>query len=93
MAITWVSSFYKVPWRFQLYFNEIKLILSSLRIKFQHVGQMVNSFVDGLAKQGVDLMDLQICWLSLSGFCSFGLSLLYHWSFPIVVIGRALLSL
>lgn len=32
-----VSSFAKVPWRFQFYFNEIKSILSLIRVKFQQI--------------------------------------------------------
>lgn len=50
-----VSSFASVPWKFQLYINVIKFLLSSLCIKFQHMGRLDNSFAGCLAKEGVDM--------------------------------------
>lgn len=52
-AISWVSSRAKTPWRFHLYFNNIKYLSSLIRVSLQHVGRMGNRFADSLAKQGV----------------------------------------
>lgn len=53
-TISWVSSSSNVPWRFQFYLNEIKVLVSSIQVEFQHVGSLTNNFADCLAKQGVD---------------------------------------
>lgn len=53
-AISWVSSSSNVSWRFQFYLNEIKVLVSSVQVEFQHVGSLTNNFADCLAKQGVD---------------------------------------
>lgn len=53
--ISWMSSFAIKRWRFRIYSNEIKSILSSIQVKFQHVRWEANSFVDTLAKEGVDI--------------------------------------
>lgn len=49
-----MSSIAIMPWRFQIYSNEIKSILYWIQVKFQHVRWEANSFVDTLAK-GVDI--------------------------------------
>ena len=53
-TIPWVSSSTAIPWRFQFYFNEIRVLASLIQVNFQHVGRSANGFADSLAKQGVD---------------------------------------
>lgn len=53
-TISWISSSKSTPWRFHFYFNEIKVLSSSISVKFQHVGKSVNGFADSLAKLRVD---------------------------------------
>lgn len=52
-AISWVSST-ALPRQFQFYFNEIKMLSSSIFVEFCHVGQLANSIADSLAKPGMD---------------------------------------
>lgn len=37
-----------------VFFNEIKVLSSSISVELKHVGRMANDFIDFLAKQGVD---------------------------------------
>lgn len=53
-VISWVSSSAVIPWRFQFYLNEIRVLTFSIQVKFQHVRRSANGFADSLAKQGVD---------------------------------------
>lgn len=63
-VISWVSSSHLPPWRFQFYFNDIKMLSSKFSIRFLHVRCSANSFADGLAKLGVDIsIPLVVCSL------------------------------
>lgn len=53
-VLSWVSSLAILLWRFQFYLIEIKALLSSIQVAFQHVGRSANSVADSLAKQGLD---------------------------------------
>lgn len=44
--IRWPSKGLIDPWRFQLYFNEIKELSSSISVEFHHVGMSANGFAD-----------------------------------------------
>lgn len=53
-AIEKVSYDESRPWKFQIYFNEIKELSSHMHVVFLHEVRLANSMVDALAKQGVD---------------------------------------
>lgn len=76
-AISQVSSFAKVSWRFQFYFNEIKHIFYLIHIKFQHVGRAANSFADALVKQRGGQVFGYGCFDDVA-ICLFGIYLLYN---------------
>lgn len=40
-SVSWASNPLKAPWRFHLYFSEIKALLLSLRVDFHHVGRLI----------------------------------------------------
>lgn len=54
-AISWMNTPANRPWKFFNYFQEIKLLSSSIQISFQHMSRSANGMADCFAKQEVDM--------------------------------------
>ena len=52
-VVSWAKAF-KGLWKMEFYFNEIRALSYSIQVSFIRVGRTTNSFVDSLAKEGVD---------------------------------------
>ena len=53
-VIAWVSNQKVNPWKFQILFNEIWALSSSINAVFRHKPRLANYIADALAKQGID---------------------------------------
>lgn len=69
-VVSWVSSITLPPWGFKFYFNEIKMLSSSISVEFCYVGWSANSFADSwLNLRWTDLSRLFLVICSVWLFC------------------------
>lgn len=53
-AVIWVSNRKAYSWKFQFFFNKIRVLSTTINVSFQHKSRSANMMADALAKQGVE---------------------------------------